>query len=200
MGRTDHCVSLGRPLSLSARFFIGEHFFLNIGGTRRIACIDSGMQVDAYIAMGSNLGHRQNNILGGLDAIAELDTTGIVQCSTIIETDPIGPGDQDSYLNGVVHITTSLVPRELLAALMVIETSFGRDRSEGVRWGARTLDLDILIYGDRIIDEHGLVIPHPRLHTRGFVLIPLYEIAPEIMLPRYEKTPQELLEVLERED
>ena len=158
------------------------------------------MQVDAYIAMGSNLGDRQRAIAGGLDAIAKLESTSITACSTIIETDPVGPGEQGVYLNAVVHISTALVPRELLNKLMAIEACFGRDRSEGVRWGSRTLDLDILVYGDRVIDEPGLMIPHPRMHTRDFVLIPLCEIAPEIMLPVYEKTPQGLLGVLKDGD
>tara|TARA_R110002073_G_scaffold1715_3_gene12319 strand:+ start:78946 stop:79425 length:480 start_codon:yes stop_codon:yes gene_type:complete len=155
------------------------------------------MQVDAYIAIGSNLGDRQRAIAGGLDAIADLHSTSIIACSAVIETDPVGPGKQGEYLNAVVHVSTALLPRELLNELMAIESSFGRDRREGVRWGARTLDLDILVYSDRVIDESGLVIPHPRMHTRDFVLTPLCEIAPDLVLPVYEKTPQELLRALQ---
>lgn len=155
------------------------------------------MGIDAYIAMGSNLGDRSENIQAGLDAIADLPTTTIVQCSTIIETDPIGLGEQSCYLNGVVHIQTQLDPRVLLDALLTIEAQQGRDRANEIRWGARTLDLDVLVYGDVIIDEPGLEIPHPRLHTRSFVLVPMSEIAPDLVVPRYKKTPQALLEVLE---
>ncbi|PCI09866.1 2-amino-4-hydroxy-6-hydroxymethyldihydropteridine diphosphokinase [bacterium] len=155
------------------------------------------MGIDAYIALGSNLGDRHANIQGGLDAIALLPSTTVVQCSTIIETDPIGPGDQGCYLNGAVHIETELEPRVLLDSLLKIEARFGRDREKEIRWGARTLDLDVLVYGDLVIDEPGLEIPHPRLHTRSFVLIPMAEIASNLILPRYKKTPQVLLEVLE---
>ena len=155
------------------------------------------MKVDAYIAMGSNLGDRHANIQGGLDAIAGLETTQIVQCSTIIETAPIGPGEQGRYLNGVAHIQTGLEPRELLKALLNIEASLGRDRASEIRWGARTLDLDVLVYGDQVIDQPGLEIPHPRLHSRSFVLVPLCEVAPDLMLPKYKKTPRVLLRALE---
>lgn len=155
------------------------------------------MQIDAYIAMGSNLGDRHANIKGGLDAIGALDSTEIIRCSTIIETDPVGPGDQQKYLNAVVAIRTVIAPKELLKSLLEIEAMFGRDRSSGVQWESRTLDLDVLVYGDQLIDEPGLTIPHPRLHTRSFVLIPLCEIAPDIILPGYKKTPQALLGVLD---
>lgn len=155
------------------------------------------MAVDAYIAMGSNLGDRRANIRGGHDAIRSHESISIVKCSAIIETDPVGPGDQDRYLNAVVHIQTALDPRSLLDALLDIEAQFGRDRGREIRWGSRTLDLDILIYGEQVIDEPGLSIPHPRLHARSFVLIPLCEVAPELDLPRYKKTPRVLLGVLE---
>ncbi len=158
------------------------------------------MSIDAYIAMGSNLGNRHANIQGGLDAISLLASTKIVRCSTIIETDPIGPGKQECYLNGVVHIETDFEPRVLLDALLQIEAGFGRERAKEVRWGSRTLDLDVLVYGDLVIDEPGLEIPHPRLHTRSFVLVPLAEIAPDLMLPGYKKTPQALLEAFESLD
>ena len=155
------------------------------------------MQTDAYIAMGSNLGDRHANIQGGLDAIGALATTKIVQCSTIIETDPVGPGEQLCYLNGVVHARTGLDPMILLNELLAIESRFGRDRASEVRWGSRTLDLDVLIYGDQTIDLPGLTIPHPRLHTRSFVLMPLCDVAGDLVLPVYNKTPRELLGAIE---
>jgi len=155
------------------------------------------MPIDAYIAMGSNLGDRHANIQGGLDGIADLDGTTIIHCSTIIETGPVGPGEQSRYLNGVVHIQTKHRAGALLAALLEIESRFGRDRASEIRWGARTLDLDVLVYADEVIDEPGLQVPHPRLHTRSFVLVPLCEIAPDLVLPGYKKTPRVLLGALE---
>ena len=150
--------------------------------------------------MGSNLGDRCAHIQGGLDAIGMIDATAVVCCSTIIETAPVGPGKQGNYLNAVAKITTRLKAGELLAELLAIESRFGRDRSIEERWGARTLDLDILLFGDEIIDLPGLCVPHPRIHERSFVLIPLSEIAADLVLPGYQKTPQELLEAIENED
>jgi len=155
------------------------------------------MEINAYIALGSNLGERSANLRGGLEGIGALESTTLGRCSKIIETDPVGPGVQGRYLNAVVQIRTGLAPGELLEALLAIETRFGRDRSTQTRWGARTLDLDLLMYGDRTIDEPGLRVPHPFLHTRSFVLIPLCEIAPDELIPGYKKTPRELLGALE---
>lgn len=151
------------------------------------------MRQDAYIALGSNLGDREANIAGAIEAIAQLPDTAVVRCSTIIQTDPVGPEGQGPYLNGVAHIQTSLEPRQLLDQLLAIEARFGRYRAGEQRWGPRTLDLDVLIYADRIIDEPGLSIPHPRLHERAFVLIPLSEIAPDITIPGRKETPRALL-------
>jgi 2-amino-4-hydroxy-6-hydroxymethyldihydropteridine diphosphokinase len=155
------------------------------------------MQVDAYIAMGSNLGDRRANIQSGLDEMCALESISVIHCSSIIETSPVGPGDQDMYLNAVVKIQTSYSPELLLKALLTIESKYGRDRASEIRWGARTLDLDVLVYGDLILDEPGLTIPHPRLHMRSFVLVPLCEIAPDLKLPKYKKTPRDLLGALE---
>jgi len=155
------------------------------------------MPIEAYIAMGSNLGDRYANIQGGLDAISALKSTTIIRCSTIIETEPVGPGEQGRYLNGVVLVRTGLEARVLLESLLGIEATFGRERTDEQRWGARTLDLDVLIFGDRVIDEPGLRVPHPRLHERSFVLEPLRELSPTLMIPGYQKTPQALLGVLD---
>ncbi len=147
--------------------------------------------------MGSNLGDRHAHIQSGLDAIGAIESTTIVRCSSIIETDPVGPGEQGRYLNGVVLVRTGLEPRVLLGSLLAIESALGRDRGREQRWGARTLDLDVLIFGDRVIDEPGMTIPHPRLHQRLFVLGPLCELSPSLMIPGYQKTPRALLGVLE---
>ncbi len=151
------------------------------------------MRRDAYIALGSNLGDREANIAGAIDAIAALPETQLVRSSTIIETDPVGPSGQGAYLNGAAWVRTLLEPRALLDALLTIESRFGRDRSREERWGPRTLDLDVLVYADRVIDEPGLSVPHPRLHERAFVLIPLCELAPDLVIPGRKETPREML-------
>ncbi|MEX0876008.1 MAG: 2-amino-4-hydroxy-6-hydroxymethyldihydropteridine diphosphokinase [Phycisphaerales bacterium] len=155
------------------------------------------MTNDAYIAIGSNLGDRAEHIRAGLHAIAALEKTSIIAVSTVIETDPIGPAGQDPYLNAAAHVRTGLNPRALLDAVLAIESTRGRVRTQEERWGPRTLDLDILLYDNLILDEDGLCIPHPRLHQRPFVLIPLAEIAPDLLLPIHKKTPRALLGVLE---
>ena len=158
------------------------------------------MCIEAYIAMGSNLGDRRAHFARAIELIGLLPETAIECRSTVIETEPVGPGDQGRYLNGVVLISTKLEAKALLSALLEIESSMGRDRANEVRWGARVIDLDVLVYGDQIIDEPGLSIPHPRLHTRAFVLEPLCELSPDLQIPGYEKTPREMLGVLESND
>jgi 2-amino-4-hydroxy-6-hydroxymethyldihydropteridine diphosphokinase len=154
------------------------------------------MPFDAYIALGSNLGDRGSNIRGGVAALGDLDDTELVGSSSVIETEPVGPSGQDPYLNAVAHIRTDLRPRGLLDALLQIEHCFGRDRSHEQRWGPRTLDLDLLIYADQVIDQPGLCVPHPRMHERDFVLIPLAEIAPDLVVPVHKKTPRAMLGAL----
>ncbi len=154
------------------------------------------MRQNAYIALGSNLGDRESYIRGAIEAVGRLEGTDVVAESSVIETDPVGPDGQGPYLNAVIHIRTTLAPRDLLDELLAIEHEFGRDRSEQQRWGPRTLDLDVLVYENLIIDEHGLNVPHPRLHDRLFVLVPLAEIAPELNIPRHEKTPRVMLRAL----
>ena len=106
---------------------------------------------------------------------------GVVAVSTLRETDPVGVTDQPRFLNGVAALETELAPRELLDVLLAVERRLGRERRE--RWGPRTIDLDLLLYGDEVIDEAGLTIPHPRLHERRFVLEPLAELAPKLVVP-----------------
>ena len=130
----------------------------------------------AYVGLGANLGDRDATIRA---AIAELP--GVVTVSTLRETDPVGVTDQPRFLNGVAALDTDLPPRELLDRLLAVERGLGRERTE--RWGPRTIDLDLLLYGDEVIDEAGLTIPHPRLQERRFVLEPLAEIAPELVIP-----------------
>ena len=130
----------------------------------------------AYVGLGANLGDREGTIRA---AVAELP--GVVAVSTLRETDPVGITDQPRFLNGVAALETELTPRELLDVLLAVERRLGRER--GQRWGPRTIDLDLLLYGDGVIDETGLTIPHPRLHERRFVLEPLAELAPALVVP-----------------
>ncbi len=154
------------------------------------------MSTDAYIAIGSNLGDRHATIDSGIHAIRSHNAIELVCQSSIIETPPYGDIEQGPYLNGMVQVRTTLSARELLDALLGIETDHGRDRSNEQRWGPRTLDLDLIVFGDEVIDEPGLQVPHPRLHERSFVLVPLAEIAPDLMLPIHNETPRQLLKAL----
>ena len=133
---------------------------------------------EVYIGFGSNLGNRQNNINTALSLLGQLKEVDIVKVSSIIETDPLGGPKQDKFLNGVIKIMTTFSPDELLSALQVIENQLGRKRE--VRFGPRTIDLDILLYGDKIINSSKLKIPHPHMFEREFVMRPLREIAPKL--------------------
>jgi 2-amino-4-hydroxy-6-hydroxymethyldihydropteridine diphosphokinase len=140
----------------------------------------------AYIGMGGNLASWAGTPEITLAAAAlRLEALGRVICrSSLYSTEPVGLAAQPRFVNAVVGLETELEPKELLCNLLVIEKEFGRDRAKGLRNGPRTLDLDILLFGDLTISEPGLEIPHPRLAERAFVLIPLDEIAPEVIVPR----------------
>lgn len=135
-----------------------------------------------YVALGANLGPREVTIQRAVTLLGEEPGIELLEQSSLRETEPIGVVDQPMFLNGVVSIETSLSPRALLDALLRIERELGRTR-EGERWGPRTIDLDLLLYGDETIDEPGLTVPHPRLAERDFVLEPLHELDPELALP-----------------
>ena len=137
----------------------------------------------AYIGLGSNLGDRRQNLETALSALRETSGIELVAVSMLIETEPEGPPGQDRYLNGAATIRTKLSPRGLLQAMLEIESAHGRDRTKESRWGPRRVDLDLLMYADRIVDEPDLVVPHPRMHQRTFVLAPLAEIAPNAVHP-----------------
>ncbi|HUZ16684.1 MAG TPA: 2-amino-4-hydroxy-6-hydroxymethyldihydropteridine diphosphokinase [Gaiellaceae bacterium] len=133
----------------------------------------------AYVGLGANLGDREATIRAALATLAEEDGIEVVAVSSLRETEPVGVGAQPRYLNGVAELNTSLRPRALLDCLLATEQRFGRVRVPGEH-GPRTLDLDLLLYGDEQIDEPGLTVPHPRLHEREFVLEPLAELDPSL--------------------
>jgi len=130
----------------------------------------------AYVGLGSNLGDREVTLRAALERLAAAPGVELLAVSSLRETDPVGPvADQPRFLNGAAALETSLSPRRLLDVLLEVEAEFGRTRT-GPPGGPRTLDLDLLLYGDEHVDEPGLQVPHPRLHERPFVLEPLQEL------------------------
>lgn len=148
--------------------------------------------VQALIGIGSNLGDRAAHIEFSRNALAELPDSTLTAFSSIHETAPVGPVRQGAYLNAAAALDTSLDPHALLEHLRRIEQQAGRVRHE--RWGPRTLDLDILLYDDRVIDTDTLTVPHPHMHERAFVLDPLCEIAPDAQHPTLNKSVRQLHE------
>jgi 2-amino-4-hydroxy-6-hydroxymethyldihydropteridine diphosphokinase len=149
----------------------------------------------AYIGLGANLGDRSDNIHSAVIHLAETPNLDVCRLSSIIENPAVGgPADSPSFLNAVAKVETTLSPRAMLDRLLAIEEEMGRIRRQ--RWEPRLIDLDLLLYGQQVLDEPGLTIPHPRLHERLFVLIPLAEIAPDVMHPTHRKTMKTLLDEL----
>jgi 2-amino-4-hydroxy-6-hydroxymethyldihydropteridine diphosphokinase len=140
----------------------------------------------AYIGLGANLGDREGTLRAAIDALGAGPEIEVLAVSTFRETDPVGPvADQPRFLNGAVAVETSLSAAELLDRLLDTERRFGREREGVPPQGPRTLDLDLLVFGDELIDEPGLRVPHPHLHERRFALDPLAELAPGLELPGY---------------
>jgi 2-amino-4-hydroxy-6-hydroxymethyldihydropteridine diphosphokinase len=142
---------------------------------------DTGVE-KAYIGLGSNLGDREATLLGALARLNAAAGVRVLAVSSFRETDPVGFTEQPKFVNAVAAVETELEPRRLLETLLSIEQAMGRTR-EGPRFGPRTIDLDLLLYGDRIVDEPGLRVPHPRLHERTFVMEPLAELEPGLTVP-----------------
>lgn len=151
--------------------------------------------VTAYLALGSNLGDRQVALAGARQALGSVPGIRLAAASPLYETEPVGgPAGQGPYLNAVLRVETDLAPRALLRRCLEVEACFGRRRRE--RWGARTLDVDLLLFGDEVRSEPDLELPHPRLHLRRFVLAPLRDLAPELVHPVLGRTVRELIDDL----
>jgi len=133
-----------------------------------------------FLSLGSNLGDRRANLEEALRLLTS-QAVQVVRRSSWYETDPVGYADQPAFLNLVVEVRTTLEPRALLRRAQAVEAALGRERT--VRWGPRTVDVDLLLYGGRVVVEPDLVVPHPRMRERAFVLVPLYEVAPDLVLP-----------------
>jgi 2-amino-4-hydroxy-6-hydroxymethyldihydropteridine diphosphokinase len=137
-------------------------------------------RVKSAIGLGSNLGDRQMQVALALDSLAMHPHIDILAVSALYETPPWGKTDQPAFFNAAVLVDTDLAPRTLLEAVLGIERSLGRVR--GTLWGPRTIDLDILLYGEEVIDEPGLTVPHPRIQERAFVIRPLADILPDAVI------------------
>jgi 2-amino-4-hydroxy-6-hydroxymethyldihydropteridine diphosphokinase len=137
----------------------------------------------SFVGLGANLGDPRGQIEEAVELLRAEPGVEVVAVSTLRETDPVGYEDQPRFVNGAVELRTTLGPRELLARLLAIELRLGRVRGEGPRFGPRAIDLDLLLYGDEVVDEPGLQIPHPRLHERRFALEPLAELDPALEIP-----------------
>ena len=136
----------------------------------------------AYIALGANLGDPAEQLKAALAALAALPQTRLVQASSFYASAPVGFTDQPDFVNAVCELETDLAPLEVLAALLRIESENGRERS--FKNSPRTLDLDLILYGEQCVDLPELSVPHPRMHQRAFVLLPLLEIAPAVLIPK----------------
>ena len=148
-----------------------------------------------FIAIGSNMGERESNCLRAVDKLSSTDSIELVARSSLYLTAPWGMTEQRDFVNAVVEIRSSLPPSVLMERLREIECSMGRRPS--VKWGERVIDLDIIYYGERVLEEPGLKIPHPRMRERGFVLVPLEEIAPDFKHPVSGQTTRELTSLAE---
>ncbi len=145
------------------------------------------LSVIAYIALGANLGDREQNIRAALQELDQTLGVKITKHSSLFENPAVGgPADSPPFLNAAAELSTTLTARELLHRLLEIENKLGRVRRE--KWAPRLIDLDLLIFGDQVIESEQLTIPHPLMHTRRFVLRPLAEIAPELVHPTMYRT------------
>jgi 2-amino-4-hydroxy-6-hydroxymethyldihydropteridine diphosphokinase len=148
----------------------------------------------SHIAIGSNLDRPADRCGEAVRHLAALEHSRLIRVSSLYRTEPVGMAGQDWFVNAVAEIRTALTPRDLLSALLRIESRMGRVRTE--RWGPRVIDLDLLLYGQSVIEEPGLTVPHPEMHRRRFVLVPLNEIAPYAVHPVFGISVRGLLDRL----
>jgi 2-amino-4-hydroxy-6-hydroxymethyldihydropteridine diphosphokinase len=145
-----------------------------------------------HIGIGSNLGDRRANIAEAIERTSQLTGTRVVRASSLYESEPLGDA-KTWFVNCVIELDTDLAPEPLLKKLLAIEESMGRKRVKGKRWGSRVIDLDILLYDQDVIDKRNLKVPHPELHKRRFVLLPLAELAPQVVHPQLGQSISTLL-------
>ena len=146
----------------------------------------------AYIGIGSNLGDRKANALEAVDRVSKLPTTRLVRASSLYESEPLGDA-KTWFVNSVIEIETEFPPDELLKRLKAIEKAMGRKRVKGKRWGSRIIDLDILLCDQEVVEKRTLKVPHPEMHKRRFVLMPLAELAPHVIHPQLGQSISSLL-------
>jgi 2-amino-4-hydroxy-6-hydroxymethyldihydropteridine diphosphokinase len=153
---------------------------------RREAASRSGSGVRAFVALGSNVGERAEHLRAAVERLSSHDAVRVISASRVYESEAHtlpGRPEAPPYLNAVVELRSRLGPRELLGVCLEIEQALGRNRSDAERWAPRTLDIDLLLFGEEQIREQGLSVPHPRMAERRFVLVPLADIAPDLRLP-----------------
>ncbi len=171
-----------------------------LGGVGAASRYDRGLEtvrppIFAYLALGSNIEPRREHLAAAVEALRATPGIDELRLSPIIETDAVGPGVQGRYLNAAAEVRTTMSARAMLERCFKIEKQRGRDRTKELRWGPRTLDLDLLMYGDAVIAEAGLTVPHPRMHERRFVLEPLSHLVPQVVIPGVGKTVRECLQL-----
>lgn len=148
--------------------------------------------IDVYLGLGSNIGDREQQLQSAVERLDQVTGIHVQHMSSMYETKPVGYVEQPDFLNVCLHIKTTLSPEALLHQCLRIEKELHRVRE--VRWGPRTIDIDVLLYGDEIIESEQLIVPHPRMTARAFVMIPLNEIAAHVIEPRSKKTIQSLVQ------
>jgi 2-amino-4-hydroxy-6-hydroxymethyldihydropteridine diphosphokinase len=146
----------------------------------------------AYIGIGSNLGDRKANALEAVERVSKLPATRVMRASSLYESEPLGDA-KTWFVNSVIEIETEFPPDQLLRRLKAIEEAMGRKRVKGKRWGSRIIDLDILLCDQEMVDKRSLKLPHPEMHKRRFVLLPLAELAPQVVHPQLKQTISALL-------
>ncbi|WAA12362.1 2-amino-4-hydroxy-6-hydroxymethyldihydropteridine diphosphokinase [Fervidibacillus halotolerans] len=152
------------------------------------------MEQIAYLSLGSNIGQREHFLSRAIEQLEDTKKIQVVDFSSIYETDPVGYKDQSNFLNMVIEIRTELTPEQLLNESLMIEKKLGRKRE--IRFGPRTIDIDVLLYNQELIHTDRLIVPHPRMHERSFVLIPLVEINGSLYLPNIDVSVKKQMEIV----